>query len=64
VTYEEQQASLADRYGWTYEEIDNMTFTQIHNAICEGKTERRFPIRSHDDLIRLNRRMRRILLGH
>ncbi len=64
MTYEEQRASLAQEYGWTYETIDSMTFEQISDALRGGKVEQKFPVHSHDDVIRMNRRMRRVLLGH
>jgi hypothetical protein len=66
VSYPEQRASLAREFGWSYETIDSMTFDQIHDALCDGKVERKYKVGAgtHENVLRLNRRFRRHLLGH
>ncbi len=37
MTYEEVRAELCERYGWGFDQVDNLTFDQIESAWVGGK---------------------------
>ncbi len=41
-----------------------MPFDVIADMLREGKDKAGFRVNSHDDVVRINRRMRKVLLGH
>lgn len=58
MTYEEARVYLAQTYGWTFEQIDNMTFEQISSAAREGKPNRGIKAGSLEEALKIQRDMR------
>jgi hypothetical protein len=59
--YEELRAHLAERYGWSFDIIDGMTFDQIESAWTGGKRSKGIPVRSMDEAMAVNRNWKRYL---
>lgn len=49
MSYEEVRAELAERYGWTFDVIDGMSFEQLESAVLGGKRSKGIPVESNAD---------------
>jgi hypothetical protein len=50
MSYEEMRCKLAEVYGWSFRDIDDMSFEQIDSAWRGGKKDNRMSIDSFDDV--------------
>jgi len=44
------RCKLAEAYGWTFRDIDDMSFEQIASAVCGGRKPEGVPVDSFDDV--------------
>lgn len=58
MTYEEVRRQLATTYGWTFAQIDGMTWEQIGSACREGKPYRGIPAESLEHAIEIQKDMK------
>ena len=61
MSYPELQAHLAEKYGWSFETIDNMSFEQITSALTDGKKQEGIPVKSVEDVEKINRNWRKLV---
>lgn len=58
MTYEEIRAKLAEFYGWSFREIDEMSWDQINSACRAGKRNDGIEINSIEDAIEIQKNWR------
>lgn len=61
MTYEETRCLLAERYGWTFDTIDDMSFEQISLALGGGKERNKsIEIESMADIAWIQANLRKV----
>ncbi len=61
MSYPELQAHLAEKYGWSFEQIDDMSFEQISSALDDGKKPKGIIVKSADDVKEINKHWRKMV---
>jgi hypothetical protein len=59
VSYEEIRADLCEGYGWSFADVDGMSFEQIDSACRHGKKREGIPIATAEDVHRIARDWRK-----
>ena len=52
---------MAEKYGWTFDEIDDMSFEQISSALDDGKRPKGIAVKSADDVKEINKYWRKMV---
>lgn len=63
MTYEQIRAGLAEKYGWTFDVIDNMSFDAIESALVGTKKRTGLAITDDSEVFEMARNWRRYYQG-
>lgn len=58
MTYEEVRARLAEDFGWTFDQIDDMSFEQIASALSRGEQSKGIAISSAEEALEITENWR------
>jgi hypothetical protein len=63
LSYEEMRAQLCERYGWTFDQVDELDFDRLASAWRGGKRPKGVAVDSDDDVAPIGRHWRRYYHG-